>query len=94
MKVQPKEYEVVVGEFFKAAYHLGRTPRGDRWTYRKLAEASGVSKSRIGDLVSGKAKRVNLSTANSLADALGRSPEELFLLKVSHCSDTKIQLAA
>lgn len=93
MKVQTKGYEVVVGDLFIAAYRFGRTPRGERWSYRKLEEASGVSKSRIGDLVTGRAKKVNLDTADALATALGRAPEDIFLIKPLHVEAT-IQQAA
>jgi len=55
------------------------TPRITTHSVRSLAEVAGVSHSTIGDLLTGRKKRVTAALAQRLSAALGAPMEDLFM---------------
>ncbi|MDN5639494.1 MAG: helix-turn-helix transcriptional regulator [Actinomycetia bacterium] len=55
--------------------------RFNRMTYRDLAFRAKVSKSTIGNLLSGQAKTCNPETAAKIAEALALPTAEIFVLE-------------
>ncbi|MFF7308104.1 helix-turn-helix domain-containing protein [Streptomyces sp. NPDC008137] len=53
--------------------------RGVPYTVRSLAEASGVSRSQVGHLVSGKRRSLDVNEAHAVAEALGVAVLVLFM---------------
>jgi len=54
-------------------------PRITTHSVRSLAEVTGVSHSTIGDLLTGRKKRVTAALAQRLSAALGAPMEDLFM---------------
>ncbi|GAA1046087.1 helix-turn-helix domain-containing protein [Rothia amarae] len=65
-----------------------------RFTYRKLEQLSGVSKSTIGNLANGRATTCNPETAAKIAEAFGVSTNNLFMLEPIHYADEMNKVAA
>jgi transcriptional regulator with XRE-family HTH domain len=53
--------------------------RGVPYTVRTLAEASGVSRSQVGHLVSGERRSLDVNEAHAVAEALGVAVLVLFM---------------
>jgi transcriptional regulator with XRE-family HTH domain len=53
--------------------------RGVPYTVRSLAEASGVSRSQVGHLVSGERRSLEVNEAHAVAEALGVAVLVLFM---------------
>jgi transcriptional regulator with XRE-family HTH domain len=53
--------------------------RGVPYTVRTLAEASGVSRSQVGHLVSGERRTLEVTEAHAVAEALGVAVLVLFM---------------
>lgn len=53
-------------------------------TIRGLAEKAGVSKSTISNLTSGARRTVRPATARQIAEALGMTPDDLFVARIVH----------
>ncbi|HEV2342991.1 MAG TPA: helix-turn-helix domain-containing protein [Actinocrinis sp.] len=58
---------------------IENTPRVTKHSVRSLAEVAGVSHSTIGDLLTGRKKRVTAALAQRLSAALGAPMDDLFM---------------
>lgn len=63
-------------------------PRITTHSVRSLAEVTGVSHATIGDLLTGRKKRVTMALAQRLSAALGAPMEDLFMPASSEFANT------
>jgi hypothetical protein len=75
--VQHTRYQLIHGLLLRRLMRCPDTG-GTRHTVRSLAEASGVSKSKIGYMMRGRQMRVTASQARAIAEAVGLPREALF----------------
>ena len=68
--------------------YVDTSTRITKHSVRSLAEITGVSHATIGDLLTGRKKRVTLTLARKLSAALGASMEDLFMPVPSVLPDT------
>lgn len=64
-----------------------------QYNYRDLEALSGVSRSTISNIVTGKARQVNPETASKLAKALRVKTSDIFLPEVIHYSGSQNKAA-
>lgn len=75
------------------AYVLRHPARVKPWTVRELAETVGTSRATVGDLRSGRRRRVAPEVARRIAEAVGVHVAVLFTAGVSADSDTNERAA-